>query len=1232
MLGGFGSLASGSKPGSGASHPRASSGPYKQTASNTNAQIGAQDDGDDSDPDLPPGMRGAIDKETYLRMRAEQIAALRGIDLEHPENNDPGARGRAIQQMEQQESNLSGQNTFLGRLAAVFGVSSAVGGTWTALGPAPIPNGQTTTVRTAVSGRVTAIAVHPTNPDIVYVGTAQGGVYRTINHGLAWTAIFDSANTLAIGAVTIDPNDTTRVWVGTGEGNFSGDSFFGVGVYLITNADTSPILNGPFNRDGSSIDVFTYRSVNTILVAPNNSNIVFVGTSSGASGLSGDVGPTLPARGLYRTTNALSATPTFTHLTTTAAINPAATNIAVQDMVFDPSDSTGETMLVGHRDTLGQSTGGAYRSINATDPTPSFTRTLTLTGSESIKFAINHVGSTVNVLAATGESSSGSSCSVASQSGALHRSTDGGVTWSSAIPSAGGFCKDQCGYDIAVALDLTDANIIYLGGASNSTCSGVLKKTSDGGLTFPRSDTGLHADTHVIVVAPSNPTIVYTGSDGGVWRSIDKGASWTSLNTAGFNATQFESIAVHPIDRNYTIGGTQDNGTEFLAPDGTTWIHSDDGDGGYALIDQSSPDTINVTAYHTYFNLSGSQIGFERATSTVSPGDPFWNIHLGCGGTSNGISCSDAVNFYAPMALGPGGSGNPNTVYFGSDRLYRSSDKGTTMSVVSQGPLVNTVPISAIAISPQDDNYRLVGLNSGALWFTTTGSSTLTQIGSGTIPAGRYISRIVFDPTNKNTAYIAFDAYMGSISAANSHVWRVTNLNTTPSFAAINGSGITGLPDVPVNAFAVDPVTTNNLFAGTDIGVFNSTDGGANWEPYGTGLPRVAVFDMAIQGPNRVLRIATHGRGMWEISIVATPPPTVRLTASDFPVSENVAAGFVTVSVIREGDATSAASVNYATSDTAGLTVCSQGGTGKASERCDYATSLGTLSWAAGEAGTKTFNIPIINDAIVEGNETFNVTLSSPTGVSLGTPSTATVTILDDDVAPSTNPIDGVDFFITQQYIDFLGRMPDQGGFTNWHNTLAPCPNGGFGEFDNPNCDRLHVAAGFLQSAEFLDRGYFAFRFYMVAYHQPPTYAQFIPDMAQVGGSKTPAEEEAAKVAFANAFVLQSSFTTKYPSLSGQALAEGLLQTAGLPAGSYNAGAQTNGQILRGIAQSQAALDKFLTEGTVSIQYFAFLRRDPDTIGYQNNVATLNLNPSNLRHMIFIFIYSSEYRGRFGTP
>jgi hypothetical protein len=346
------------------------------------------------------------------------------------------------------------------------------------------------------------------------------------------------------------------------------------------------------------------------------------------------------------------------------------------------------------------------------------------------------------------------------------------------------------------------------------------------------------------------------------------------------------------------------------------------------------------------------------------------------------------------------------------------------------------------------------------------------------------------------------------------------------------------------------------------------------------------------------------------------------------------AAGSVTISVTRSGDISGAASVKYTTSDTFSLnSPCSQANTGVASERCDYETSVGTLRWTSGEGGTKTFIVPIINDAYPEGspNESFSVTLSSPNGVTINSPSAATITITDNDATlANDNPIDDVDFYITQLYLDILGRLPDQQGFQNWHNTLAPCPNGGYGEPPSSDCDRLHVAAGFFQSDEYLSRGYFAFRFYMVSFNQRPTYAQFMPDMADVGGQKSPAEEEASKVAFADAFVQRPAFLSKYPGLSGQPLADALLETAGLPPGSYTAGSQTNGQILRGISQSPAAFNKFLTEGTVSILYFGFTRRDPDTTGYQNNVNTLNANPNNLRHMIFIFIYSTEYRGRFG--
>ncbi len=417
------------------------------------------------------------------------------------------------------------------------------------------------------------------------------------------------------------------------------------------------------------------------------------------------------------------------------------------------------------------------------------------------------------------------------------------------------------------------------------------------------------------------------------------------------------------------------------------------------------------------------------------------------------------------------------------------------------------------------------------------------------------------------------------------------------------------IPDVPGQPHNTTSSVTVNVTAGTIYKI--AVDG---YDNVGSGL---AVGDIKLN---------------WSEANCGLTPATVRLTTTDFPVNENTANGFVTVSVIREGDATSAASVNYATSDTSSLNASCSQVTGKASERCDYATSLGTLSWAAGEVGTKSFNIPIINDAWVEGTETLNVTLSNPIGVSLGT-STATVTILDNDSNPVVpNPIDGVNFFITEQYIDFLGRMPDAGGFTNWQNTLAPCPNGGFGENDNPNCDRIHVAAGFFQSDEFLNRGYWAFRFYMVSYNQRPTYAQFIPDMAQVGGPKSPAQEEASKIAFADAFVQRPEFTSRYPGLSGQALANALWQTAGLPGSPITVGGMTNGQILRTVVETSAALNKFLVDGTVAIQYFGFLRRDPDTIGYQNNLATLRSDPNNLRHMIFIFIYSTEYRGRFGTP
>lgn len=808
----------------------------------------------ETDPDLPAAHGEALDKSEYLARRSAHIALLRGLD--HPDA--VRRRSAAIREMERQEAAQRGGGS------NAFGVSSPLlpdGGppsisNWTPLGPAPIPNGQTTTRVDPVSGRVSAIAVHPTNPNIVYVGAAQGGVYRTLDGGATWMPLMDGALSLAIGSITIDPLNASTIFVGTGEGNLSADSFFGVGLYIIKNADTVPVVTGPFNKDATAADVFTNRSIVKILVSPTDDNIVFLATSSGIGGLGADAGPVLPLRGLYRSTNAMAASPVFTRLN----LVPANTNVIVTSAVLEPGNPNNLVASV-YGQVSGQ--GGIYRTTNALDPVPAnvtFTQTLSLaTNGLNIKMDIVKIGATVTVLAGTGESS-----------GTLRRSTDGGATWSAAIPAAAGFCGGQCFYDIVVGMDPANASAIYLGGSSGAN---LLKKSTDAGATFPRIDTGLHADSHAIAVAPSNPAIVYFGNDGGIWRSADAGATWVSRNTAGFQATQFQSLATHPTDANFMIGGTQDNGTECMGVCGANtnpaaWSRADFGDGGFSLIDRNAADTATVTMYHTYFNQTNNLIGVGRTSTTACATEAQWSFKGIYGGTVdptvhcdgstdtfNGITITDSVLFYAPIALGPG---NPNTLYYGSDRLYRSANQGDTMALASQAPIVAAIPISAIGISPQDDNFRLVGLRNGRVFYTNTGISPLIEITG--FPA-KFVSRAVFLPGNKSTAFITFAGF-GTIALPVVHVWKCTALDTATPVCAASG---TNIPDVPVNAFAADPVSATTFYAGSDIGVYRSTDSGASWFPYGAGLPRVAVFDLAFQGTSRFLRAATHGRGIWQI-------------------------------------------------------------------------------------------------------------------------------------------------------------------------------------------------------------------------------------------------------------------------------------------------------------------------------------------------------------------------------
>ncbi len=786
---------------------------------------------DHDDPDRSPtGVE--TDFEDLVTRRIEHMDMLRGFDTAQQDS-----RANAIAEMVAAE-----------RLQRGSGDQPLTN--WVPLGPAPIPVSSST----SYSGRVSAIAVHPTNPDIVYVGTAQGGVYRTLNGGTTWTPLMDNALTLAIGAIAIAPSDPTTIFVGTGESSLCGVScYIGVGLYRITNADTTPVLSDALNKNALNADVFTGRAISEVLVHPTDPNTIFVSTSSGVAGIgSTTTGLALPTRGVYRSTNAMSANPTF------ELLSLGISERSVTDLVMEPGNPN--KIYAG---VLGVAAGdgGVYVTSNALATTPIFTQALstTLTGNNSrVELTAAKVSGVLTVYAASGQGN-----------GTVYSSPDSGPFTQ---VSNNAFCNPQCFYDIAIAVDPTNATKVYLGGSPTLPFG----RSINSGASFANSSTGLHVDTQAIAVAPSNPNIVYFGSDGGIWRTTNVTATpitWTTLNNTTISATQFMGLALHPTDRNYLIGGTQDNGTEFLAPDGLEWIRSDGGDGGFAVIDQTSPDTTNVVAYHTYYNSSGSQIGFARALSTVPPGDPNWLDFLGCGGTANGINCADSVLFYAPMVGGPNATGSTgNALYFGTNRLYRSIDQGTSMNDVS-----GTLParISAIAIAPQNDDVRLVGLTSGAVYLSTTsGSTTMTNV-TGTIPA-RYVGRVAIDPTNSNIAYVCMNGFG---LASGQHVWKTTNLlSGSPTWTAFGN----GIPDTPVNAFAIDPANTNTLYAGSDIGVFKSTDGGANWIPFSSGLPRVAVFGMAIQANHRVLRIATHGRGIWEYDLTegATPTPTSTSTST----------------------------------------------------------------------------------------------------------------------------------------------------------------------------------------------------------------------------------------------------------------------------------------------------------------------------------------------------------------
>src|ERR1043166_7824931 len=373
-----------------------------------------------------------------------------------------------------------------------------------------------------------------------------------------------------------------------------------------------------------------------------------------------------------------------------------------------------------------------------------------------------------------------------------------------------------------------------------------------------------------------------------------------------------------------------------------------------------------------------------------------------------------------------------------------------------------------------------------------------------------------------------------------------------------------------------------------------------------------------------------------QFGAVSQATSVVQLNLPDPTVSEG--AHFKTINVVRLGDTSSPATVDYATSD------------GTASERSDYTTARGTLRFAPGES-SKSFDVLVTDDALQEGSETFNVTLSNPSAnAALGSPANAAVTITDDDTAPSpANPIDDSSFFVRQHYHDFLSREPDDSGLQFWTQNIESCGA-------DQNCravKRVNVSAAFFLSIEFQETGFLVYRLYGESLARQPRYSEFLADTQEIGRGVVVGQGDWQQQLEANRQALAAEWTRPPPSRAAFAAlptldyVNKLYATAGVvppPAerdalvAALDAATKTRARVLLDVADNAAFKQQEFNRAFVLMEYFGYLRRNPDDApdhdrsGYDFWLSKLNQFGGNFvqAEMVKAFISSAEYRQRFG--
>jgi hypothetical protein len=679
------------------------------------------------------------------------------------------------------------------------GTRAANGEVWEELGPSSM--NMVDWIMGRVAGRINAITPLPGNDDVVYVGSAAGGVWKTTNAGLSWTPIFDQVGTLPIGAITIDTSAPNTVWVGTGDKNSSCGGYFGQGVYLSEDAGASWVA-----RNGSGPGAMPLSIVNAVAIQPTDSNVVLAGgsgTCNSGGGLSG--------AGVWRSTDkGLSWTKVLSN--------------NVEDIVFVPGSSTVYAGLTNV---------GVQKSVDG-----GATWTAASTG-------INASGSRMRLAMAP----SNSNILYALVGSKVFRTDNGGTSWTSQSAAA---CEGQCGYNQAISVHPTDPDTLLLGTIR-------VARSTNAGMTFTPlvsswgSAQKVHQDTHVVRYSLIDPNRFWVGSDGGIWRSDDNAASFRNMN-ANINITQFYDVAVNPDDANIIFGGAQDNSSSGRRTSLLWNLTYASGDGFMNAFDQNNPSIVFQTSYP-----SGNKPSIVRSMVGGSPGS--------FSGVPNTNITAGPFEWVTPLATAG------SQLFVASDVLYRTITSGGSWTAIS-----GSLGSAAVVVTPQTLGSltpTYVGTVNGKIWASPDAGipSPVFSDVTGNYPGGR-VSDVAMDPMDPQRVFIT----RGSFGA--SRLYRSTTGGTT--WSAVGA----GLPNVPANSVAIDPLASTRIFVATDIGVYESTDNGDNFIAFSSGLPLgVVVSDLEIDDYPHVLTAGTYSRGAWRTLLtgsIGNSPPT-----ADFEVASN---------------------------------------------------------------------------------------------------------------------------------------------------------------------------------------------------------------------------------------------------------------------------------------------------------------------------------------------------------